>query len=1332
MADLQSPASMAPSPAPSSKSRSRAPSKGSRPRPSLRRRDSSPPPSSPPSLPTPAFSPDGQTDDDDIDITEDTLSPFDPRRITPTLHASLVSEILSLRREIENKTKAIDGLEESLDESRTENETLTANLSQATWEGRSLKHQIQLLEGGTSSAMTELARERDEAVENIGDVRKKLEQAQKKARNREEEVERTQLLWNRDQESWADERRTLERKVHVVEGRLKAVLNEVAATQEVATIHSHSQPSENGDLVHDKNKESDSASVASSSLGRRRTSVTSVSSEEAEEAGIFHSMRYSVMSIAPGAKNGSGLNLAEELDFDEEDEFVPSDEDDLPASPEALPEERPMERPMSVHSQGSHSISDKARKILGLSLQTSDLHSPTASARDLGLASPVKLDSAVEYCDIGIQYSPPPSPTIEEKVVHDIVPEPAETASGPEKEDDKNANMSGTKDSATPPVVPQMVSSSCQTVDELQNPPWAPKVAESPQPIESTPEPVQMTSASTQTDVVPETNVVQSENRANLSPNDVPSKMDIPMIAIHPPGSEPSSPRNSVVLPPQTKNIACQANFRAIADCRSIAIQTEEIRIDQPPVKLPASLLPSAIQDENALPRSKPQEPILESYTVPPLPPRSEKRKQRRLVTDHPADGPVKPPRASGPDHVQAYPGNNDNGPLSDDALSNIRRPLRSSSLFAGFEHNSDDEGPQNERDVFTDDELLNRPFAAYTVSRGKLITTKSGPSLDDMPLPEVDEQMSSPESRPPDIGRSRAPQRSGTASSSIRQPGMSKIAMISSGTAAHQKPRARSPSEPSLDSGSAGSSIAPPFPVPIRLSSRNLPLNGSDGPPSPTRSSGRQFSDRGRQTFIRRPSLRRVRSAAATSQSDITERPETLSSPSQSISTFSPESPTYRPYRPPPSLPPPPPPMPCDDITAPRERHGPPKRAPSHRATPSQTWNREQRERKDSTGGVQPTSVVDAIAQTMVGEWMFKYVRRRKSFGMGESKENWEGKNPDDVSANITNSGVRHKRWVWLAPYEGSIMWSSKQPTSGPALLGKSGRKFTIQSVLDVKDDNPIPKGAGSSAPFNRSILVLTPQRALKFTALTIERHYVWLTALSFLSHSSIGLQELAALPPVPQEESPDLPHTSLRRNPIRDSIRVAKGRPRPMPKGKRSFNSAGAPAPVPEVPGGSIDLAADAPHVPRFSTHNRKRSNTAPRPALHALRSFSSAGTMPSSHSGTTAGSSELHFPAMQPPSLSPGIGSRRSSISRRTSEASGRASSVAGSNMFDIGTVRMEAFIDHHAEQINRTRAPPRQRHTRKTSSQWSERRYEFDTPSVHGSEFSYRPDDPWREF
>lgn len=295
------------------------------------------------------------------------------------------------------------------------------------------------------------------------------------------------------------------------------------------------------------------------------------------------------------------------------------------------------------------------------------------------------------------------------------------------------------------------------------------------------------------------------------------------------------------------------------------------------------------------------------------------------------------------------------------------------------------------------------------------------------------------------------------------------------------------------------------------------------------------------------------------------------------------------------------------------------------------------------------------------------------------------------------------------------------------------------IQSVLDVKDDNPLPKGSVPPTAFNRSILVLTPQRALKFTALTVERHYVWLTALSFLSHSSIGLQELAALPPIPQEEagSPTPPQAALRRNPIRDSIRVAKGKPRPIPKGKRSTQGVG---PMPDLPAGGLDtinsmmMAADAPHVPRFSTHsnhNRKRSNTAPRPsALHTLRSFSSQGTMPSSHSGTTAGSSDVYFSPVPPPALPPGMGSGRSSFSRASD--SGRASSSGAA--FDIGTVRMEAFIDRHAAAINRPRGAllPRARHVRKTSSEWSPSRYEFEAPSFDDSEFSFRSEDPFRGF
>lgn len=1018
--DLQSSgAGMAhPSPAPSNTSTSRARSKPrSISRPSLRQQDSSPPrSSSPPGLPTPAFSPDGHTDGEAELVEEDTLSPFDPRRITPTLHASLVSEILSLRREVENKTKAIDSLELSLDESRTEGETLSANLSQASREARSLKHQLQLLEGGTSSAMTELARERDEAVENINDVRKKLEQAQKRARRREEDAERTQLLWDRDRESWDNERRNLERKVHVVEGRLKTVLNEVAAAHEAGTLHSLS--GEANETARDKTKDSDTASVAVSSQGRQRTSISTVTSDEGENdtQADYHNVRYSVMSVGPGAKNGSSLNLAQELDFDEEDEFAASDEDETPDSPEALPEERPV----SVHSQGSHSVASKARKILGLSVQSTD--SATAAAyRTLDMGSPAKVaESPVEYQDIGIQYSPPPSPEVPVLADGETIPVPTDATAESERE--ATAGEEATpemKDTATLTNSVEMVSSSCQTVGDLPSPPWTPKLPEPESPaqsIEESPAPVQMTSAAIQTDLMPDDKPVKEE-KATLPPNDVPTQIDIPMIAIHPPGSEPPSPRNSVILPPQTKNVSVQTNFRSVVEGRSIAIQTEEIRIDTR--KLPASLLPSAIPD---LPtRSETQGPNYQPYRAPVPPPRSAKREQRF----RPSERPVKPPPVPASEPVQAYPGNNDNGPLSDDVVSNLRRPFRSSSLFAGFEQLSDDEGPhEEERDIFTDDELLNRPFAAYKIRRGKLVNAKSRTSFDDLGLPEIDENLSDPESRPSDVGRSssRTTQRSGPTAS-----GMRKMAMISHGAAAHQRTRARSPSEPSLDSGSAGSSIAPPFPVPIRLSSRNVPLADSDGPPSPTRSGGRHFSDRGRATIARRPTLRRVRSAAAMSQSDGPDRPETRSSPARSGSPFAPESPPYRLPR-----------MPFDDITAPRDRRSVQKRV-SHQASASPSFNHE---RRDSTSGVQPTSVVDAIAQTMVGEWMFKYVRRRKSFGMGESKESWEGKNPDELSANITNSGVRHKRWVWLAPYEGSIMWSSKQPTSGPALLGKSGRK--------------------------------------------------------------------------------------------------------------------------------------------------------------------------------------------------------------------------------------------------------------------------------------------------
>lgn len=215
----------------------------------------------------------------------------------------------------------------------------------------------------------------------------------------------------------------------------------------------------------------------------------------------------------------------------------------------------------------------------------------------------------------------------------------------------------------------------------------------------------------------------------------------------------------------------------------------------------------------------------------------------------------------------------------------------------------------------------------------------------------------------------------------------------------------------------------------------------------------------------------------------------------------------------------------------------------------------------------------------------------------------------------------------------------------------------MTIQSVLDVKDDNPAPKGVSSL--FNRSILILTPARALKFTATTSERHYMWLTALSFLAHSSQTVPDIVAVPQPPQQ-IPDfeIPRQTarLRKNPIRDSIRVAKDKnpaygsipSRSGPVSVASSQQGGESIrtdPSNRGGGGSEHGhngreannyfnnpdAADPPVIPRFTdrpypgSHGRKRSNTGPRiPPPLSFRGFSDRGPLPPAASSFSTNSS------------------------------------------------------------------------------------------------------------
>ncbi|OKL60559.1 hypothetical protein UA08_04409 [Talaromyces atroroseus] len=1209
------------------------------------------------SSPLQSFSP-GEDDRDigpDDNVGDDAFSAFDPRRFTPTLHANLVSEILSLRRDLESKSKEIVKLETRLDESQNENDTLHENVAKYTRENRSLKKQMQLLEGGSFSAISEIAKERDDAVENIADVRKRLEQTQKKLKSQEEEVERSQMLWERDRQAWGTEKRNWERKVHVVENRLRAVLNEVAAAQAAGSFQ---KTHEGDDDTTKDNTTMDSASIRSSSaFDRRRASTTSASTYDGEP---LNSGRYSSMSFvnASGPK-ADGLNLADELAFDEDEE-----DDYIDLLDESMEERR-----TSVASQSSFNMSMKARRILGLSMDASSikgakelLHLDESTPAD----EPVEVKRRVEYRDVGIQYTPPPSPSLPPSEPQNVIETP--------EHDPANTQsvLPQMVDSAVETTVVEMVSTSCQTDQILV--PSVPEPIEMKEPTEESVR-VPMASTSTQTEAEPEEEEEEEEyDEIHEVATAIEYSSTVPMITIIPPGSEPTSPRTSVVLPPHTKSISCQTDFELSHSLRSVAMQTEEIRIDQRPIKLPASLLPSAIIE---LPTEKTDIDNLSMPFISP-PPRSP---HRPLLRSEPT---YKDKSTKQMDLVQAYPGNNDNGPLAEDDASDIRRPFRSSSLFAGFDSLDDDElpGPLPELpDVFSDDEMYSRPMASYTLRSGKMVNRMG---LGNDPLREEDEfDIDLPSTMQNGTNSGRRSTLNSKNASGSKQPDIRRTALISNGAAAHQRNRPRSPSDPSIDSASTGAARPPPFPVPVRLSSRNVPTpTYSDSNQSPTPySDGNSFSSRRKSRRItRQPTLRKVRSAATVPKNQ-QDRASSRSPPPTSTTASGMSHSSYTPDSP--QLPPPLPPMPTTDeavIYRPRRSA---RRIPSSRpdSIRSQTQSHTIEEPVSDYG--QSTSVVDAIAQTMVGEWMYKYVRRRKSFGMSDNKDTMEaGKSTEEVSAGITGTGVRHKRWVWLAPYERAVMWSSKQPTSGPALLGKNGRKLIIQSVLDVKDDTPLPKGGDPQSQFNRSILILTPQRALKFTALSLDRHYVWLRALVFLSHS--GINDLASFPPVPQEEYPAArpPAATLRRNPIRDSIRVAKGKPRPQPS-KRSFTDHSALAPE-YTSGAGLDLdpimdAADPPTIPRYSGHTRKRSNTAPKaPLTAAFRSFSSHATLPSNYSAITAASSDLYAPSS---SGAPGLISGRSSVSRRTSEASGPTSSIVNGGLFDpVGTMRMEAFIDH----------------------------------------------------
>ena len=233
----------------------------------------------------------------------------------------------------------------------------------------------------------------------------------------------------------------------------------------------------------------------------------------------------------------------------------------------------------------------------------------------------------------------------------------------------------------------------------------------------------------------------------------------------------------------------------------------------------------------------------------------------------------------------------------------------------------------------------------------------------------------------------------------------------------------------------------------------------------------------------------------------------------------------------------------------------------------------------------------------------------------------------------------------------------------------------MNIHSVLDVKDDIPIHRGAASHIFHDRSILILTPQRALKFTALSADRHYLWLKALSFLVHSTLDQPTVPLLPTISLQGDDNVVHHNgslFRRASVKGSSRFGNG---------SIHTDLGSQVKDSETSiylGGGLDErvsdAASPPNVPRFY-HGRVRSNTGSRLSRPSISSkaFSQNQQMPLAQSVSQY--DDFSTIPQKPSVLSANDGAMESS--HNTSVIKG---TTIAHNFFEtMPTYRMEAFVE-----------------------------------------------------
>ncbi|PIA13935.1 hypothetical protein COEREDRAFT_10874 [Coemansia reversa NRRL 1564] len=124
---------------------------------------------------------------------------------------------------------------------------------------------------------------------------------------------------------------------------------------------------------------------------------------------------------------------------------------------------------------------------------------------------------------------------------------------------------------------------------------------------------------------------------------------------------------------------------------------------------------------------------------------------------------------------------------------------------------------------------------------------------------------------------------------------------------------------------------------------------------------------------------------------------------------------------------------------------------------------------------------IVQAIARTMVGAFMWKYTPTR--------------------FANNTARERRHQRYFWIHPYAKLLNWSKQQPSSGMGISRSTresgGRSVYMRDVRIVEEPRASTAVSGEPAYF---IVIRTDHREIKIKAASQADHDLWCMALTYL----------------------------------------------------------------------------------------------------------------------------------------------------------------------------------------------------------------------------------------